>query len=217
MSISLTEQLGDLCRQSTLQQYEKGEVIVRTDSTPPGIFLIKEGYVKVYALTEGGDENLHIVYGPEALFPLTWAITGKLPRQIFYRAIDDVTVFRINQEDFRKFLKDHPEANEVVLQKVVEMFGAYADRVENLEQTRSRNRVVYRLLRLGETFGEVCPEGILIKVPVKHHDIANSINCSRETVSRELEVLRKKGLIASQDHFFIITDREGLERELLQS
>ena len=52
---------------------------------------------------------------------------------------------------------------------------------------------------LADRFGEKTKDGIRIKAPIRHQDIAESVNCSRETASRELAKLNKKGLIGTVD------------------
>jgi CRP-like cAMP-binding protein len=47
-------------------------------------------------------------------------------------------------------------------------------------------------------------------VPLRHQDIASSINASRETTSRELSALERKGLITSKQSFVILKDIDGL-------
>ena len=38
------------------QVYKKGEILIRADDNPQGIFYLKEGHVKKYAISKKGDE-----------------------------------------------------------------------------------------------------------------------------------------------------------------
>jgi CRP-like cAMP-binding protein len=61
-------------------------------------------------------------------------------------------------------------------------------------------------------FGEEESGGmIIINVPLKHQDIASSINASRETASRELAFLERKGLIENKQSFIKIKDKQALK------
>jgi len=55
---------------------------------------------------------------------------------------------------------------------------------------------------------------IVIEAPVTHQDIADSINMTRETASRALELLTKDGLIIQKNHLFILKDVEKLQDEI---
>ena len=52
--------------------------------------------------------------------------------------------------------------------------------------------------------------------PVKHHDIASSTNCSRETLRRELGRLEKLELVAYEEHLIILIDMQKLKAEMLR-
>jgi len=210
---SLSQNLIDFIRQGTLQTFRKGEQILRGDTVPNGVFWIETGYVKVYSITDSGQENVHSIYGPGAIFPIVWLITGKL-RPVFYEALGPVHIYRCGREQFLTYLDQNITACKDILRIAVEMFGNYADRVDNLEHTLSSSRIIHRLLRLAEQHGESQADGVLIKPPLKHHDIANSTNCSRETVSRELARLEKKGLLCYKDQHIFIPDLELLTKEL---
>jgi len=209
----LSQNLIDFIRQGTLQTFSKGEQILRGDTKPTGVFWIDSGYVKVYSITDSGQENVHSIYGPGAIFPIVWVITGKL-RPVFYEALGPVCIYRCNREQFLAYLDQDIAACKDVLRVAVEMFNNYADRVDNLEQTLSSSRIIHRLIRLAEQHGEKQEKGILIKPPLKHHDIANSANCSRETVSRELARLEKKGLVSYKEQHIFIPDLQLLSKEL---
>jgi CRP/FNR family transcriptional regulator len=55
---------------------------------------------------------------------------------------------------------------------------------------------------------------VTIDIPLKHQDIASSINSSRETTSRELSALERRGLISSQQSMITLLDVAALEDSL---
>jgi CRP/FNR family cyclic AMP-dependent transcriptional regulator len=169
----------------------------------------------VYSITDLGEENMHIIYGPGTVFPISWAITGQL-RQVFYESMDEVLVYRISQKDFLAFTTTNPLDTQAVLAYTVNMATANAERIDGLEYTHSYSRIVYRLIALAEHHGKVHGSGVVIMAPVKHHDIASSTNCSRETVSREMGRLEKMGLLEYIDHLIFLRDVERLREELLR-
>ncbi len=56
--------------------------------------------------------------------------------------------------------------------------------------------------------------GLMIEVPLRHQDIASSVNASRETTSRELSYLERKGLITSKQSFIVLKDTDALKHYL---
>ncbi len=53
------------------QNYKKGELLIRADDQPQGIFYLKSGTVKVYAISKKGDELVVNLFKPKAFFPMS--------------------------------------------------------------------------------------------------------------------------------------------------
>lgn len=183
--------------------YKKGEIILHAGDTPQGMYLIEWGYVKVYALSKQGTERTHMFYRSGDIFPMLWAFKDAV-RNVYYEALEPVTIWVIPRDDFMQFIISHPEANMKLLQQVVEMFRVYAGRIDNLLYPNSYDRTAYCLLSLMSRYGDKIPEGWVINAPITHQDIANAVNLSRETVSRSLERLQRKGIVSHDKHRRIV-------------
>ena len=207
------EKLADLFSDSKLYRYKKGEVIIRPDTTPAGIYYIVGGFVKIYSLTEDGEERLHIIYRPGEVFPLMWAL-DKIQKDVFYEALTEVAAQRVPKEKFLNFIKTNPEVLFELAKLLSSVFEIFVDRVENLEIARSYPRLIARILFLAKRFGEKENDSIVIKAPLTHKDIADSIAISRETASRDISKLEKKGIVSYKNHFIEIKDVKELEGEL---
>lgn len=201
--------LVDLFHQGTRLTYRKGEYIIRPGETPPGIFYIASGLVKAYDITKYGEENLLIIRKEHEIFPLIWAITGQ-ERHVIYEALAPTEVWRLDREHYLNFIESHNEVLAPLLDMTVEMYRIHSERIINLEYRSVRERLVSFLLTMSTRFGRETKDGIIIEVPLKQQDIASSINASRETTSRELTALERKGLISSGQPLILIKDAETL-------
>ena len=56
--------------------YKKGDIILRAQDSPSGVYFIESGFVRVYSFTEDGEENLHLIYKEGEIFPLVWVYTN---------------------------------------------------------------------------------------------------------------------------------------------
>jgi CRP-like cAMP-binding protein len=83
----------------------------------------------------------------------------------------------------------------------------------NLEYRTVRERLISFLLTMSIRFGKKTIMGTTINVPLRQQDIASSINASRETTSRELTALEKKGLITTPG-LIVLRDIEKLKSHL---
>jgi CRP/FNR family cyclic AMP-dependent transcriptional regulator len=199
MTINLPKKLLQYFSTGSSIVYKKGEVLIRPQDEPNDVFLVTNGYVKAYAITKYGEENLLLVRGAGSIFPLIWAFTG-LHREITYEAMDTTTVWRRNKNDYREFLDNNQDVLPAILEMAIEAYRLHAERVNTLSYRSARERVVSFLITIADRFGIEQPNGdIVIDAPLRRHDIANSVNTARETVSRELIWLTEHGYIAADD------------------
>lgn len=93
--------------QFTKRHYKKGEMLIRADDDPQGIFCLTKGYVRQYSISKTGLElTLHILK-PVSYFPMVWAINGT-PNIYFFEALTAIEVGRAPREQVVGFIKDKP-------------------------------------------------------------------------------------------------------------
>lgn len=195
--------------------YAKNEVILGNDIEPDGVYLISSGYIKVYTISDEGDELLHVIYGKGELFPLIWAYTGDEPRSIFYETISESTVWRIPRNRLMQAISTDINLCIALSIQLARQFRVHADRLENLEYKKASQRVAYRILFLASRFGVKTDNTIVLDAPISHEAFANSINLARESVSREIEKLEDANIIAKNSrHRLVIKDVGALSRRL---
>jgi CRP/FNR family transcriptional regulator len=206
-----TAELIDVFRRhGTKHTYKKGDYIIHPGETPSGVFYIYEGLVKAYDITKYGEENLLISRKSEEIFPLIWAITGE-ERSVIYQTLAPTTVWKIGRECFETEIMKDTAAMAPILDMTIEMYRLHSERILNLEYRSVRERIVSFLLTMANRFGEETDEGLKIAVPLRHQDIASSVNASRETASRELSALERRGLLVNRQSSIVLLDRKQLE------
>lgn len=209
-----TAELIELFRHHGVKQiYKKGDYIIRPGETPTGVFYIYEGLVKAYDITKYGEENLLIIRKSDEIFPLIWALTGS-ERSVIYQALAPTIVWRMDSAQFSKYVLSNPAAMGPLLDMTVEMYRLHSERILNLEYRSVRERIVSFLLTMAQRFGQETEQGLNIGVPLRHQDVASSVNASRETTSRELAALERKGLIKNSQSSLVLLDVEQL-RDML--
>lgn len=189
--------------------YSKGEFIIRPGESPPGIFFIERGLVKAYDITKYGEENLLIIRKDGEFLALTWGITGE-DRHIIYSALAPTTVWLVQRPAFVEFLRNNPSAALPVLDTVIDMYRIHSGRILTLEYRTVRERLIAFLLTTAGRFGQKTEHGTRINVPLKHQDIASSISATRETTSRALAELERKGLVSTEQSHVTLQDEAAL-------
>lgn len=197
-----------------IKHFSKSDVLVQGDEEPKGVYLIRSGYVKAYTISRTGQQNLLLIHGAEEIMPLPWALDGAQKLGVFYEAMSDVTIISSSKDDLRTAMSGNAWLNEQILRQLVGTFTVYAQRIQSLEYRLPRERVIARLLDLADRFGKNTKKGIVIRAPITHQDIADSINMTRETASRALELLFYDELVAQSQHLFVILNAEKMLKEL---
>lgn len=204
------EALVDIFKTGVKQEYNKGEFIVRPGGTPPGVFYIESGLVKAYDITKYGEENLLILRKGGEMLGLTWALAER-EREIIYTALTPTVVWLIARDKFISHLHEHPEAAVPLVGILADMFRLHGEHIMTLEYRTVRERLASFLLGMVSRFGEKTAKGITLQVPLRHQDIASSISATRETTSRTLSELERKGIISNSQSRITICDVSALE------
>lgn len=210
---SAQKKLVSFFRAGTLIKYKKGEIILRPEDTPLGVHLVESGFIKSYSISKTGQVSIRVIKKKGDILPIVWSLTGKM-RDIYMESMDDVTLYRVSRSDFNKFMEDNPDITKHVVNEMVKLYIIYDLRIGNLQYRYAYDRIIAQLLLLSDQFGEKQGKNIMIDLPIRHSDIADLINATRETVSRELAKMERKKLIKCQNRKIVIKSQSALESEL---
>lgn len=198
----------------TKLDYSKGQIIIRPEDSPSGVFYIDEGFVKTYSIDKHGNDNLHLVRKNGEIFPFIWVFTDQ-HREVYYEALSNCVLYRVAKSDFKKLVDSDRDVMYYVLEQAIEMYRVHSERLYNIQFHTAEERVVYRLLVLAHRFGEKKQKNVVkINLPIRHSDIAASLRMSRETATRILSKLEKQGLIGYDKPYIVIMKRDKLEKLL---
>ena len=198
------------------RQSQPGEILVRAGSNPTGIFYLTDGIVKQYAITQKGDEVILNLYHHFAFFPMSWAINGT-PNSYYFEAMTPVRTRQAPPATFLEFLKNEPDILYDLISRVFRGLDGLNLRLSFLLAGNTYACLITELLITAKRFGQAINQGTSLQVTVNQKDIAAQSGMTRETVGREMSILKEKGLISFDHHILTIHDTSRLEKELYQS
>jgi len=193
------------------QKYKKGEILVMAGDDPSGIFYLKEGVVKKYAISSKGDEMIVNVFKAISFFPMSWAI-NKTSNAYFYEALTNLNVYRAPHDVVNNFIKHEPDVMYDLLSRVYRGTEGILTRMTYLMSGNANGRLITELIIQAKRFGKKKENGIEVKTSEK--DIAAQSGMTRETVSREMRVLKDKGLVTFSKNILLIHSMQKLEDQL---
>ncbi len=208
-----TAEFETFYKQFTTRTYKKGEMLIRADDDPQGIFYLKDGYVRQYTISKTGFElTLHILK-PISYFPMVWAVNGT-PNVYFFEALTPVEVGRAPRDQVVDFIKDKPTIIFELLSELIEDYAESLTRIEHLVFSDAYRRVISVLLYIAKHFGEEHKGSVVVYHRFTQQDIATLVGVARETASNELVKLEKRGLVKYVDHSMLFGNIKSLELEL---
>jgi CRP/FNR family transcriptional regulator len=105
-------------------------------------------------------------------------------------------------ETARDELCEIPAAGQMLVRLLGDALSRKQHALGNFAHTRHVERVRRQLLHLAESHGRVVGDGIRIDFPVSHTLLADMVGSSRETVTRAVDELQRKGFVARRGHTY---------------
>jgi CRP/FNR family transcriptional regulator, cyclic AMP receptor protein len=193
------------------RQFPAGASLFLEGETCSTVMIVMSGRVKVFSLTEHGEEILLAVRGPGALLGELSAVDGA-PRSASVAALESVVVLVVPLAAFVEYLRGHGDAGIVLLQMVTaKLRDADRKRVEAAAYDIAA-RVARRLVELADRFGEPDGTGVRIAVALSQDELAGWVGASREAVAKALRVLRDRGYVTTGRRTMTVLDLAGLRR-----
>lgn len=193
--------------------YKKGEMILRAEDPPLGVYYIEKGVVRQYVINGVGEMLMIQLYRPGAFFPMTWVINDTTNRY-FYESATPLSVRRAPREDFKQFLNKHPEIlAEFVGRLLIGIVGLWS-RVEHLVLETAYAKTILLILYYATRFGRIDDAHVTLDLSLTHREVAAWIGTTRETASLQMEELKKKKLLLTRGRQLIIPSLINLEKEL---
>jgi CRP-like cAMP-binding protein len=196
----------------------KAQIVQSSDDTQLPR-LVTKGYVKRYLIANDGSLGVQSIYGVGDIFSLTQLFKILLnqniypgPETYYYETMSEAEIYSLDIDFFVEAIKSDPALYKDLFSQSGRRLRSNIYRLENLTLSSSYKRVAHQLAFLARDYGQEVKEGICIKIPLTHLDIANILSITRETVSISIAQLRKNKLIKTGRNI-IVPDLEKLEDE----
>jgi len=186
---------------------KKKSFIYNMGDSAEKIYILKEGRIKITRLTEDGKELTIDILEPGDIFG-EMVIAGESERETSAEALEDSFICAMGKNDFERFIAENPGVSMGITKWFGSRIRKVESRLENLIFHDVRARLLSLFNDLGEKYGEDTPGGKKITIHLSHQEIANLIGATRETVTLELNNLKREGKLIVEDKEFIVPPRE---------
>lgn len=203
------EQLARLEQSARMRRFAKGSPIYLPAEANTSVFLLAEGRVKLCSITPDGKQAILAFIEPGELFG-ELALFDDETADEYAETMANSTLIMLPKDTLEQLLNESPE----LVLSVSKLIGLRRRRVErrlkSLLFRSNRDRLVHLLLELTGDYGTPSEQGVLLKIPLSHQDLASIIGATRETVTTLLGELQLAGFIKVARQKLIIRDSRGL-------
>jgi len=180
-------------RLASRRTFEEGAVIVSEAETGESLYVLARGKVKVVLHGESGREVILSIFKTPGDFFGEMSLLDDEPRSASVIAAETSTLLILSRHDFQAHLQTHPRTALGILTELSRRLRRADAIIGDLALLDVFGRLAAKLRELAEVEGEETEEGILIRQRPTQAEIASMIGTSRETVSRALSELSRRG------------------------
>jgi CRP-like cAMP-binding protein len=204
----LTKEEYDLMeRKMSVIPVDKGQLIYSPGMAEEGLFLIKEGSLKIYSINVEGKPFIVSILGPGNIIGEVDSFSFGT-KHFFIETLEKTLLCAVTKEEFEQFLIMRPHIALGIMKEMSSVINERNALVLNLAYGDVQIKTMTLLMNLARRFG--INEGTFhrIDIPLTQQDLGNMIGSTRETITVALKELVYRQLIkTSRRTIYINMDR----------
>lgn len=184
-----------------VRSYARGETIT-TSADIEGVYFIKQGFVKRFAIKNDGSINVLGISGSGEMIGIAHMLHTLSSRraydgeEIYYiEAINDVEIYAMPEEQLLSTLAENEAFYKDLFTMVSSQYASDLWLLENRSLSSAMKRVAHLLIFYLERYGQKSADGWRLVVPLTQQDLADILDLTRETVSLAISELRNKKVL----------------------
>jgi CRP-like cAMP-binding protein len=187
----------------------KGEVLFSEGDPGDRMYVIVDGKIKLGQTSGDGRESLLAVLGPGEMFG-ELSLFDPGVRTSTATGLTDAIVLGLGNDQLRPWLAGRPEVAAALLQALARRLRRTNEAMADLVFSDVPGRVAKALMDLGEKFGTILPDGLMVTHDMTQEELAQLVGASRETVNKALADFAQRGWIRLESRQVLILDVERL-------
>lgn len=205
------EQLGSVLKTTRIISLKAKNTLFEKGSPATQFYLLRAGEIKLYCLSEDGDEKVIEIIHPSQTFAEAIMFIPKQVYPVSAETLKESEIYSFDMKHFRSLLENSQETCFRLLGSMARQLHSKINDINNLTLHNATYRLVVYLL-------EQLPESAMalssIHLGATKVVIASRLSIKPETFSRILLRLSKQGLIEVNGNDITLLDVEGLRKLL---
>jgi CRP/FNR family cyclic AMP-dependent transcriptional regulator len=204
------ETLASMLRRRSIR---KGDFLFHRGDEGTALYIIFKGLIKIAVSSNRGDEVTLAMLADDDFFG-EMALLDDLPRSADAVALEDTQLYVLNRADFLSFLIQNEHAVRAIIQVLSLRLRRTDDMVAEVCFLNVSARLAKRLVALVESRHQADKGDRQYDVHLTQRELASLIGVSRETINKELKILRQKGIVATARNTITVCDLDRLKNRI---
>ena len=188
-----------------------GQLLFMEGDDAGGFYIVKSGGLKATRLSPEGSEQLLAVFSPgDSIGEM--GMFDDSPRSASIAALRESVLIHWSKNSFFRFADENSALYRQLLAVMAKRLRDTNDALAARDFLPLAGQLAQMMLRLGTGFGVALPDDtVRIEHKLTQAELAAMIGASRENVSRVINDWKRKGIIAREEGYYRLIDRDTLE------
>lgn len=192
----MQDHLKLLAKDGLIRTYPSGSTVLYQGEVPRSAYVVVEGIVRVFSISEAGEEQIVTYHVGPDMFPVAWIFGKATSTVFFYEAVTDCRIALVDRTKFREYFMHDTERASCLVDSLSTSYAAFLLRINALEQSKARQKLLYTLYYLCQRYGMPSGSRIKISLSLTHQHLAGLVGLTRETTATQMNQLKREKLLS---------------------
>jgi CRP-like cAMP-binding protein len=202
-------ELSELEALGRREHYARGDFVFSAGGAGRNVYFLRNGRVKIYQPCDSGRDVILWFCLPGEIFGLAEVARGG-GRSVSALACEACEVLCVAQDHFKAFVESRPRIALLSMQVLSSRLRLLGEMHANLVADDVDTRIGKLILRLAARHGVRRGRELHLTLPLTHQEIADMVGTRRQTVTSSLGNLKRRGVLAIDNHRLVIESEELL-------
>ena len=193
------------------RSFAPGVTLFHQDMPGSMLYIIEQGYVRVFSIGRTGQELTLNICGPGEIFG-ELSILDNQYHSATAITLSQTVVQLLAKTELARFMERYPQIERAIIQLLVARLRTTTRHTEAMTFQDVQGRLACEILNLGEKHGQLNGNAIKVDIPLTQGDLATMVGATRESVNKALSALRAQNLVDIDNSSLTVLNPSGLRR-----